>query len=88
MAELGCVGATTANSAVDRQEDATWTTVVKKKPKMKKNLLVVKSNDENVKAVEKKEEVSQALNGTQITDTRFTEKGNMVINFENEEMRD
>ena len=67
----------------------TWVDVVKKKKKLaKKNLLVVKTTDENVKATDMKSEVSQALGSTQISDARFMKGGNIVMNFEHEELRD
>ena len=64
-----------------------WTEVVKKgrKKKEKKNLLVLKATDDNVKAVNKKEEVSSALKGIRIQDSKFTQGGNVVMNVENEE---
>ena len=54
----------------------------------KKNLLVVRSTDDKVKVLDKKKEVVQALECTQIVDTRFTQKGDIVMNFENIEKRD
>ena len=63
--------------------DQQWTDVVKKK--RKRNLLVVKASDEGKKATEMKDEVSDALNGIQITDSKFTNKGNIVMNFEEED---
>lgn len=65
-----------------------WTEVVKKKKiTEKKNLLVVQSTDENVKVKDNKKEMVKALEGTQIVDSRFTQKG-VVLNFEDEAKRD
>ena len=55
-----------------------------RKKKEKKNLLVVKATDASGKATDKKEEVSKALTGIQIKDSRFTPSGTIVMNFENE----
>ena len=66
-----------------------WAEVVKRNRKVaKKNLLVVKPSDENKTVKDIKNEVSQALSEVQIADSRFTNKGNIVMNFENEAMRD
>ena len=54
----------------------------------KKHLLVVKSTQNQMKATDKKEEISTALNGLQIVDARFGQTGNVVLNFENEVQRD
>ena len=53
----------------------------------KKNILVIKGAEENGKAVENKDAVSKALEGVQIQDVRITNEGNMVMNFEDESIR-
>ena len=60
--------------------------MVKRKRK-KKNILVIKGAEENGKAVENKDAVSKALEGVQIQDVRITNEGNMVMNFEDENLR-
>lgn len=86
VSELGA--AISTDSTLDQH--SSWVDVVKRKKKKteKKNLLVVKSTDESKKVVDKKKEVAQALDGTQIVDTRFTQKGDIVMNFEDEKKRD
>lgn len=76
-----------ADSSGSQQPQGMWSEVVKRK--RKRNLLVVKATDKTKKASELKGEVAQALNDVQIQidDSRFTEKGNIVMNFENDEMR-
>ena len=54
---------------------------------VKKHLLVVKSTDTE-KATEKKEKISNALEGLQIVDAQFRQSGNVVLNFETEHQRD
>ena len=54
----------------------------------KKHLLVVKSTDSSLKATEKKNEISNALEGIQIVDAKFNQSGNVTLNFETEQMRD
>ncbi|KAK3886357.1 hypothetical protein Pcinc_009489 [Petrolisthes cinctipes] len=73
------------------EERGTWAEVLTKgkKRKMKKqqkNLLIIESSD-NSKATDKKDEVSQALEDVQILDTKFTNGGKIVVNFETEEER-
>ena len=53
----------------------------------KKHLLVVKSTDSTQKATEKKHEICDALVGVQIADTRFNQSGNVILNFETEQLR-
>ncbi len=72
-------------------ERGTWAEVLTKGKKRKikkqqKNLLIIESSD-NAKATDKKDEVSQALNDVQILDTKFTNGGKIVVNFETEEER-
>ena len=62
---------------------AAWATVASRNKK-KKNLLILKATEDGEKAKEKKKEVSQALTGVQIKDSRFTTSGNIIMNFENE----
>ena len=55
----------------------------------KKNLLVVKSTVDTMKAMQKKNEISNALQDFQIVNTKFkTNNGNIILNFENQEQRD
>ena len=79
-----------AQSAEIVDGEATWAEVVSKKKRMKakKHLLVVKAADDNAKATDKKNEVLHALTGVQAVDSRFTKGGDIVMNFENESMRD
>lgn len=65
-----------------------WSEVVAKgrKKNEKKNLLVLKATEANEKASDKKVEVSQALKDVQIKDSKFTSNGNIVMNFESEEI--
>lgn len=70
-------------------ETGMWVDVVKRKSKQaKKNLLVVRTEDGEEKVIERKKDVSRALEGVQVTDARFTKAGNIVMNFENEHIRD
>lgn len=65
-----------------------WVEVVKKnRRKESKNLMVIKGNEGGEKAVSMKKEVSQALSGVQIKDSKFTLGGNIVLNFPNEAER-
>lgn len=64
-----------------------WAKVTKRMRNVK-NLLVVKASGEDKKATEIKSEVSQALQGIQITDSRFTNGGNIVMNFDGEKVKD
>ena len=50
-------------------------------------MLVIKGAEENGKAVENKDAFSKALEGVQIQDVRITNEGNMVMNFEDESLR-
>ena len=54
----------------------------------KKHLLVVQSTVNTQKATEKKNEISDALQGLQIVDTMFKQSGNIILNFETEQQRD
>lgn len=81
--------ATTQQAEQAHSETGSWTAVVKKNSKqVKKNLLVVKTTNEEVKATDMKKDVSKALGGVQVTDARFTKGGNIVMNFEDEDIRD
>lgn len=65
-----------------------WAEVVKKKKKQtKKNLLVVTGTEENPDVREVKNNLSNALDGIQITDTKFTNSGKIVMNFADETLR-
>ena len=72
---------------VAQVDDGLWSEVVKKKNR-KKNVLIVKASESDKKATEMREEISTALNGVQISDTRFTSAGNIVMNFDDETLRD
>ena len=48
----------------------------------------MQASEQDKHAVDMKKEVSQALTGIQITDSRFTNGGNIVMNFENENARE
>ena len=50
-------------------------------------MLVVKAVNENNKVSENKDEVSRAHSGVQIKNARFTTEGNIVMNFEDEDIR-
>ena len=50
---------------------------------VEKNLIIVESTDEQANMRQKKNEVAAALKGTQITDTRFTDK-KIIMNFSSE----
>lgn len=65
-----------------------WTEVVSRGKKRKnKNLIVIKASDEG-SATDKKIQVSEALSNIQIKDSRFTPNGNIIMNFETEEIRE
>ena len=66
-----------------------WVEVVsrskrKRIKKQEKNVLIIKSNGDE-SAVERKEEVGQALNEIDIIDSKFTNAGKIIVNFETEE---
>ena len=56
--------------------------------KTKKNLLVIKSQESTNKMSEKRKEVAEVLKNISIVDTRFSQTGNMVVNFPDEKFRD
>ena len=56
--------------------------------KTKRNLLVIKSQESTTKISERKKEVAEVLKNIPIVDTRFSQTGNLVVNFPNEECRD
>ena len=58
-----------------------------KNPKRVKNLLVVESSTEGAKVCEKRSEVGEALNGLQVTDSKFSDK-KIVLNFKTRDERD
>ena len=65
-----------------------WVDVVKRKKKREcKNLLVIKSNEDGGKAVAMKKEVAKVLSDVQIKDSKFTQGGNIIMNFVNEAER-
>lgn len=64
---------------------ASWDAAIKWK--RKKHLPIMKVSDQDKKTTEMKNEISQALQGIQITDLRLTNGGNIIMNFENENIR-
>ena len=72
-------------SGAESVDPRPWSEVVKRK--RKKYILIIKSAEENEKAVENKDAVLKALEGVQIQDVRITNEGNMVMNFEDESIR-
>lgn len=69
-------------------ESAGWSDVVRRGKKRRgKNLLVVKADSIDGKAIDSKKDVATALAGVPISDSRFTSGGNIVINFEDEAIR-
>ncbi|XP_076060328.1 uncharacterized protein LOC143036656 [Oratosquilla oratoria] len=73
-----------ALSLLDDSEQL-WSDVVKKKKK-NKNLLVIRATD-NETARDKRFEVCKALSDVQIQDSKFTQSGNIVMNFDTEDAR-
>ena len=53
----------------------------------KMNLLVVKATESNEKVTGKKNDIAQELAGVQISDARFTSGGNIVMKFEDGNIR-
>lgn len=85
--------AVSAQAGRENDEDddgARWAEVVsrgrKRKEGQRKNLLILKAGG-NEKAVDKKNEVEEVLSNVQVLDSKFTTKGNIVMNFESEESR-
>ena len=75
--------------ADSKNPERIWADVVSrnwKRVAKKKNLLV-QATESNEKATDMKNCVSQALAGVQISDARFSRGGNIVINFEDENIR-
>lgn len=64
-----------------------WAVVAKWDRRVKKNILVRKFLPTK-KRKKMKDEVSQALDGIQITNQTFTNEGNIALNFETENTRD
>ncbi|KAK3894354.1 hypothetical protein Pcinc_001891 [Petrolisthes cinctipes] len=58
----------------------------RKRTQKNKNLLIIKAKGSE-KAVDMKKEVEELLSDVQIMDSKFTNKGNIVINLESEEKR-
>lgn len=54
----------------------------------KKNVLIVKSTDSQNDAVSRKCELAKALKDVQAVNTKFTGRGNVVMNFANEQERE
>ena len=53
-----------------------------------KNLLAIRSDNEDMKAVDKKMEVANILADYMIVETKFPKNGNIVMNFRDKESRD
>ena len=82
-----------ASTSHDDDEDQSWAQVMSRNKrgrvkKEKKNLLVLRAEQDSVKATDMKEDVSKALEGVQIQDSKFSNNGNIVMNFQNELTRD
>lgn len=83
---------TNAREIIVTGESATevsdWAAVVKKgKKKRGKNLFVVKANNNEEKATDRKLDIATALAGVSINDSRFTVGGNIIMNFDDEATR-
>lgn len=52
-----------------------------------KNLLIVKSTEKDSSVLNRKEELASALKDVPVVDTKFTDKGNIVLNFASETER-
>lgn len=61
--------------------------VVRRGQKRGKNLLVVKANNNEEKATDRKLDIATALAGVPINDSRFTVGGNIVMNFDDDATR-
>lgn len=76
-------------SAASAHSMTPWVDVAKKGKRVnKKHLLVVRPSEESKTVSDIKDDVSQALSDVQIAESRFTSKGNIVMNFEKETVRD
>lgn len=62
--------------------------VARRRRRVKKSHLVVETYTQEKKATDMKDEVSQVLNVIQITDSRSTNRGNVVMDFEIENTGD
>ncbi|KAK3893215.1 hypothetical protein Pcinc_001194 [Petrolisthes cinctipes] len=83
--------AVSAQSGQVEKDGMNWAEVVSRSRKRKrtqknKNLLIIKAKGSK-KAVDMKKEVEELLSDVQIMDSKFTNKGNIVINLESEEKR-
>lgn len=91
---VSCIGTAMEDVVTEKNVEGlstsghTWSEVVSKKKKKKSNLLVIASADENVKATDSKDEVSQALADIEINDSKFTKAGKIILNFKDETARD
>lgn len=86
-------GAVSSQSERELNDDtgSSWATLVSRGRKRgvqenSKNLLILKANGTDT-AADLKSEVENALSGIQISDSKFTTKGNIVMNFESKERR-
>ncbi|KAK3894814.1 hypothetical protein Pcinc_001436 [Petrolisthes cinctipes] len=83
--------AVSAQSGQVEKDGMNWADLVSRSRKRKrtqknKNLLIIKAKGSE-KAVDMKKEVEELLSDVQIMDSKFTNKGNIVINLESEEKR-
>ncbi|KAK3892854.1 hypothetical protein Pcinc_003325 [Petrolisthes cinctipes] len=83
--------AVSAQSGQVEKDGMNWAEVVSRSRKRKrtqknKNLLIIKAKGSK-KAVDMKKVVEELLSDVQIMDSKFTNKGNIVINLESEEKR-
>lgn len=83
--------AVSAQAGQVEERSMSWSEVVSRNSKRKsaqknKNLLIIKAKGSE-KAVDMKKEVEELLSDVQIMDSKFTNKGNIVINLESEEMK-
>ncbi|KAK3894154.1 hypothetical protein Pcinc_002062 [Petrolisthes cinctipes] len=88
---LAVLEAVSAQSGQVEKDGMNWAEVVSRSRKRKrtqknKNLLIIKAKGSE-KAVDMKKEVEELLSDVQIMDSKFTNKGNIVINLESEEKR-
>ncbi|KAK3892849.1 hypothetical protein Pcinc_003320 [Petrolisthes cinctipes] len=83
--------AVSAQSGQVEKDGMNWAEVVsrcrkRKRTQKNKNILIIKAKGSK-KAVDMKKEVEELLSDVQIMDSKFTNKGNIVINLESEEKR-
>ena len=69
------------------REGDTWSEIVKRRRKTKKNVVVVRGIEANFPTYDVKNELWQALEGIQSSDTGVTNDGKIVVNFVVETVR-